>query len=159
MELVRISEMLPEVQAIECSLADAEVSESLEGEVRDALNDLKLKSDQWRPLDDLQTLTLRISDHLDQKRSEQKAIYNCLRTIEESTRETINTIRVIAFIVAAVAGFWSAVAWWIWRDEIRSLFYVAANLLSSSIFGIVGLDALSQLLLKRTVMQGRIRRQ
>lgn len=131
MELVRISEMLPEVQAIECSLADAEVSESLEGEVRDALNDLKLKSDQWRPLDDLQTLTLRIGDHLDQKRSEQKAIYNCLRTIEESTRETINTIRVIAFIVAAVAGFWSAVAWWIWRDEIRSLFYVAANLLSS----------------------------
>ena len=131
MELVRISEMLPEVQAIECSLADAEVSESLEGEVRDALNDLKLKSDQWRPLDDLQTLTLRIGDHLDQKRSEQKAIYNCLRTIEESTRETINTIRVIAFIVAAVAGFWSAVAWWIWRDEIRSLFYVAANFLSS----------------------------
>lgn len=131
MELVRVNEMLPDVEAIECSLADAEVSESLEGEVRDALNDLKLKSDQWRPLDDLQTLTLRIGDHLDQKRSEQKAIYNCLRTIEESTRETINTIRVIAFIVAAVAGFWSAVAWWIWRDEIRSLFYVAANLLSS----------------------------
>ena len=132
MELVRVSEMLPEVEAIECSLADAEVSEGLEEEVREALERSKLKSDQWRPLEDLQTLTLHISDHLDQKSSEQKAIYNCLRTIEEHTRETINTIRVIAFIVATVAGFWSAVAWWIWRDEIRSLFYVAANLISSS---------------------------
>ena len=53
----------------------------------------------------MQTLTLRISDHLDQKGSEQKAIYNCLRTIEDHTRETIKTIRVIAFIVASVADF------------------------------------------------------
>ena len=60
MELVRVNEMLPEVEAIECSIADGEVSESLEGEVREALNDFKLKSDQWRPLEDLQTLTLRI---------------------------------------------------------------------------------------------------
>ena len=132
MELVRVYEMLPEVEAIECSLADAAVSESLEGEVREALKDLKLKSDQWRPLDDLQTLTLRISDHLDQNSSDKKAIYNCLRTIEENTRETINTIRVIGFIVASVAGFWSAVAWWIWRDEIRSFLHVAASLISHS---------------------------
>ena len=129
MELVRISEMLPEVQAIECSLADAEVSESLEGEVRDALNDLKLKSDQWRPLDDLQTLTLRIGDHLTKKDQSKKQFIIASARLRR-VRETINTIRVIAFIVAAVAGFWSAVAWWIWRDEIRSLFYVA-NLLSS----------------------------
>ena len=132
-KLVRISEMLPEVQAIECSLADAEVSESLEGEVRDALNDLKLKSDQWRPLDHLQTLTLRIGDHLDRKKIRAKSNLSIAFSarLRRSTRETINTIRVIAFIVAAVAGFWSAVAWWIWRDEIRSLFYVAANFLSS----------------------------
>jgi hypothetical protein len=83
-------------------------------------------------LEELQTLTLRISNHIDQRNSEQKEVYNCLRTLERNTRETINTVRVIAFIVATVAGFWSAVAWWIWRDEIRSLFYVAANLLSSS---------------------------
>jgi hypothetical protein len=132
MELVRADEMLPEVEAIECSIADGAVSEGLEGEVRDALKDFKLKSDQWRPLEELQTLTLRISNHIDQRNSEQKEVYNCLRTLERNTRETINTVRVIAFIVATVAGFWSAVAWWIWRDEIRSLFYVAANLLSSS---------------------------
>jgi hypothetical protein len=132
MELVRVYEMLPEVEAIECSIADGAVSEGLEGEVREALKYFKLKSDQWRPLEDLQTLTLSISNHVDERNSEQKAVYSCLRTIEEHTRETINTIRVIAFIVATVAGFWSAIAWWIWRDEIRSLFYVAANLLSSS---------------------------
>jgi hypothetical protein len=132
MELVRADELLPEVEAIECSIADGAVSEGLEGEVRDALKDFKLKSDQWRPLEELQTLTLRISNHIDQRNSEQKEVYNCLRTLERNTRETINTVRVIAFIVATVAGFWSAVAWWIWRDEIRSLFYVAANLLSSS---------------------------
>jgi hypothetical protein len=132
MELVRADEMLPEVEAIECSIADGAVSEGLEGEVRDALKDFKLKSDQWRPLEELQTLTLRISNHIDQRNSEQKEVYNCLHTLERNTRETINTVRVIAFIVATVAGFWSAVAWWIWRDEIRSLFYVAANLLSSS---------------------------
>lgn len=131
MKLVRVNEMLPEVEAIECSLADT-VSENLEKEVREALKDLKLKSDQWRPLEDLQTLTLRISDHLDQESSEQKAVYNCLRTIEVNTRETINTIRVIALFTATVAGFWSAVAWWIWRDEIRVFFYVAANLVSHS---------------------------
>ena len=84
MELVRVNEMLPEVEAIECSVADGAVSEGLEDEVREALKDFKLKSDQWRPLEDLHTLTLRISDHLDQKSSEQKAVYNCLRTIEET---------------------------------------------------------------------------
>lgn len=132
MELVRVSEMLPEVQAIECSLADAEVSEGLGEEVRATIENLKRKSDQWRPFEELHTLMSHLSDHLDQTSSEQKVIYNCLRTIEESTRATINTIRVIAFIVATVAGFWSAIAWWIWRDEIRSLFYVAANLTSHS---------------------------
>jgi hypothetical protein len=132
MELVRVNEMLPEVEAIECSIADGAVSEGLEGEVREALKDFKLKSDQWRPLEDLQTLTLRISNHIDQRNSEQKAVYNCLRTIERNTRETINTVRVLALLIAVVAGFWSAIAWWIWRDEIRSVFYVAANLISSS---------------------------
>jgi hypothetical protein len=132
MELVRVNEMLPDVEAIECTLADAEVSERLGEEVRAAIENLKRKSDQWRPFEELHALMLRISDHLDQKSSEQKAVYNCLRTIEESTRETNNTIRVIAFVVATVAGFWSAVAWWIWREEIRSLFYAAANLMQHS---------------------------
>ena len=138
MELVRVSEILPEVQAIECSLADAEVSEGLGEEVRAAIENLKRQSDQWRPFEELHTLMSHVSDHLDQKGSEQKAIYNCLRTIEDHTRETINTIRVIAFIVATVAGFWSAVAWWIWRDEIRGLLYVAANLVSSSFLELIG---------------------
>ena len=138
MELVRVNEMLPKSEAIECSAADAPVSDYLENEVREALKDLKLKSDQWRPLEDLHTLMLRISGNLDQKSSEQKAVYNCLRTIEESTRETINTIRVIALFIATVAGFWSAVAWWLWRDEIRVFFNAVATLISHSFAEVFG---------------------
>lgn len=133
MELVRVNEMLPEVEAIECSIADGAVSEGLESEVREALKDFKLKSDQWRPLEDLQTLTLRISNHIDQRNSEQKAVYNYLCTIEKNTRETINTVRVIALFIAIVAGFWSAIAWWIWRDEIHNIFYVVANFIQQSV--------------------------
>ena len=133
MELVRVNEILPEIEAIECSIANTEISESLEGEIREALKELKLKSDEWRPLEGLQTPTLRMSDHFDQRNLEQNAVYNCLRTIEKNTRETINTVRVIALFIAAVAGFWSAIAWWVWRDEIRGLFYVVANLVQESV--------------------------
>jgi hypothetical protein len=133
MEIVGVSEKLPAVPGIECRLAEAEVSENLEAEVRDALSDLKLKSDKWMLLEELQALMCSVSDHLDQKRSEQKAVYNWLLRIEENTRETIKMVRVIALFIAAAAGFWSVVGWWIWRDEIRSLFYVVASLTSHSI--------------------------
>ena len=65
MEHVHIGEMLPVVETIECSLADAEVSDCLEEEVRVALRDLKYKSEQWRPFEDLHTLMLRINDRFD----------------------------------------------------------------------------------------------
>ena len=140
MELVRVNEMLPsKVDAAERSLVNAEVSESLRDEIRVALENLKRKSDQWTPFEELHRLMLRISDHLDQENSKQNAVYSCLRAIEKNTNGTISAVKVIVLFIATVAGFWSAVAWWVWRDEIRTLFSAAANLVIASIAGIFAL--------------------
>jgi hypothetical protein len=147
MEHVCVSEMLPEVQAIECSLADAEVPDNLEEaevpdnleeEVRVALRDLRRKTDQWRPFEDLYALMLRVSDRLDHGSSEQKVVYNCLIAIEKNTKETIDAVKVIAIFIAVVAGFWSAVAWWASYDEIRTFFNAGANLISHQLLGFLG---------------------
>ena len=84
MEHVHIGEMLPVVETIECSLADAEVSDCLEEEVRVALRDLKYKSEQWRPFEDLHTLMLRINQRFDHASAEQSAVYNCLIAIKKT---------------------------------------------------------------------------
>jgi hypothetical protein len=138
MEHVHIGEMLPVVETIECSLADAEVSDCLEEEVRVALRDLKYKSEQWRPFEDLHTLMLRINDHFDHANAEQSAVYNCLIAIEKNTTETIYAVKVIALVIAAVAGFWSTVAWWASYDDVRTLFNAATLFISHQLLELVG---------------------
>jgi hypothetical protein len=138
MEHVHIGEMLPVVETIECSLADAEVSDCLEEEVRVALRDLKYKSEQWRPFEDLHTLMLRINDRFDHASAEQSAVYNCLIAIEKNTTETIYAVKVIAIVIAAVAGFWSTVAWWASYDDVRALFNAGALFISHQLLELVG---------------------
>lgn len=136
MELVRATEVLPEVEAVECSLANVEVSESLEEEVRMALENLKRKTDQWRPFEELHTLILGMSNYLDRNSLEQKTIYARLNAIEKDTKETVNTVKVIALVVVMVAGFWSVIAWSISYDAIRAFFY-AANLISHDAYSAI----------------------
>jgi hypothetical protein len=87
MEHVRVGEMLPVVETIECRLSGAEVSDCLEEEVRVALRDLRYKSEQWRPFEDLHTLILRINDRLDHAGAEQSTVYNCLIAIEKKAQK------------------------------------------------------------------------
>lgn len=138
MEHVRVGEMLPAVETIECSLADAEVSDCLEEEVRVALRDLRYKSEQWRPFEELHALMLRINDRLDHASAEQSTVYNCLIAIEKNTKETIGAVKVIALFIAVVAGFWSTVAWWASYDDVRTLFNAGTLFISHQLLELVG---------------------
>jgi hypothetical protein len=138
MEHVRVGERLPVVETIDCHLADAEVSDCLEEEVRVALRDLRYKSEQWRPFEDLHTLMLRINDRLDHASTEQSTVYNCLIAIEKNTKETIDAVKVITLFIAVIAGFWSTVAWWASYDYIRTLFNAGTLFISHQLLELVG---------------------
>jgi hypothetical protein len=94
-------------------------AEKLGEQLRASFGDLQRTSDQLRPVEDLHSLLLRISHHLDYETSERKTIYYRLQEITLLTRKAVESQmkgrasrqRFIPYLVAFCIGVAATLAW------------------------------------------------
>jgi len=94
-------------------------AEKLGEQLRASFEDLQRTSDQLRPVEDLHSLLLRISHHLDYETSERKTIYYRLQEITLLTRKAVESQmkgrapreRFIPYLVVFCIGVAATLAW------------------------------------------------
>ena len=94
-------------------------AEKLGEQLRASFEDLRSTSDQLRPVEDLHSLLLRISHHLDYETSERKTIYYRLQEITLLTRKAVESqmkgrgsrARFVSYLVAICIGVVATLAW------------------------------------------------
>jgi hypothetical protein len=94
-------------------------AEKLGEQLRASLEDLQRTSDQPRPVEDLHSLLLRISHHLDYETSERKTIYYRLQEITILTKKAVESQmkgrtsreRFVPYLVAICIGVAATLAW------------------------------------------------
>jgi len=94
-------------------------AEKLGEQLRASFEDMQRTSDQLRPVEDLHSLLLRISHHLDYETSERKTIYYRLqeitlltrKAVESQMKERASRERFIPYLVAFCIGVTATLAW------------------------------------------------
>ena len=99
--------------------------------LRASFEDLQRTSDQQRPVEDLHSLLLRISHHLDYETSERKSIYYRLQAIEGLTKKAIESqtkdgasrekFGFTPYLVAICVGLAATLAWQAYGDAYKQI--------------------------------------
>ncbi len=129
----RVDEMLATIQSMERELVSIipGSGDNLE-ELAAAIETLKRRieaSRQLKTLEDLNSLLLRISHHLDYIRNEHASdrdqLYSHLLALERNTKATTNAARVVSWgilFIAIVAAIWSVLVGWGHYADMRGFF-------------------------------------
>ncbi len=125
----RVDEMLAAIEGMKREVASITPGpdDNLD-ELNAAIDNLKRRLDasrQLKTLEDLNSLLLRISDHLDYIRNEhasdRERLYAHLLALVRNTDTTMNAAKAVLFI-AIVAAVWSVWAGWAHYADVRSFF-------------------------------------
>ncbi len=129
----RVDEMLTTIEGMKREVASITPGpdDNLE-DLNAAIDNLKRRLDasrQLKTLEDLNSLLLRISDHLDHLRNEhasdKERLYSHLLALVRNTDATMSAARATnwgVLFIAIVAAVWSAWAGWAHYAEVRSFF-------------------------------------
>jgi hypothetical protein len=104
-------------------------AEKLGEQLRASFEDLQGTSDQQKPAEDLHSLLLRISHHLDYETSERKTIYYRLQAIEALPKKAVESQmkgrpwreRFAPYLVAICIGLAAPLAWLSYGEAYRQL--------------------------------------
>jgi hypothetical protein len=104
--------------------------------LRASFEDLQRTSDQQRPVEDLHSLLLRISHHLDYETSERKSIYYRLQAIEGLTKKAIESqtksgtsrekFGFAPYLVAICVGLAATLAWQAYGEAYKQIIVTRA---------------------------------
>jgi hypothetical protein len=120
-----VDEMNTKIGATDLTGAVAGSDHQLDGP--DSPEDSRRTSNQWRPVEDLHSLLLRISHHLDHATSERGTTYYRLLAIDDQTKKIVDQtkrrfLRTFAhYLVAICIGVVGTLAWQSYGDTIKGI--------------------------------------
>jgi hypothetical protein len=100
--------------------AAAGPGDKLDEELRATLKELQRTSPQQKPAEDVQSLLLRISHHLDQEASERNSLYDRLGAIEDKLKRR-GSRRFARFLLAICIGVAATLAWQSYGEEAKQI--------------------------------------
>lgn len=125
-----VHEIAAEVEATE--LTGAVVGSDHKSDEHASLEDFQRTSDQRRPVEDLHSLLLRISHHLDYETSERSTIYYRLLAIDGQTKTIISQTKrralrgFASFLVAICIGVAGTFAWQSYGEATKQIIATSA---------------------------------